>query len=109
MPLIEAVRAVDDVIEKCRFFRVCFTHGRKPAVLFDPADGQPDEVDGKDGRRVIEGVVFEEGGVAQHGRQFCGAFFKQRFFGDVEDDARGAEVLLYACIDEVIAAEIPWA
>ena len=104
---IEAVGAVDGVVEECRLFRVRFAHCRETAVLLDPADSLADDVDGKDGRRVVEGVVLLEGAVAEHSRELCGAALEQFFLCDVQHDARRAEVFLHARIDEVIAAEVP--
>ena len=104
---IEAVGAVDGVVEERRLFRVCLAHGGKAAVLLDPADSLVDDVDGKDGRRVVEGVVLLEGAVAEHGRELCGAAFEQFFLCDIQHDARRAEVFLHARVDEVVAAEVP--
>ena len=104
---VESVGDVDGLIEESRFLCICLTHGGETAALFDPAGDFADDVDGKDGRRVVEGVVLLEGAVAQHGRQLGGGVREELFFRDVQYDAGGAEVFLHARIDEVVGGEVP--
>ena len=104
---VESVGAVDGLIEERRFLCICLTHGSETAALFDPAGDFADDVDGKDGRRVVEGVVLLEGAVAQHGRQLGGGVREEFLFRDVQYDAGGAEVFLHARIDEVVGGEVP--
>ena len=54
VPAVEAVRAVDGVVEEGGLLCIRLAHGGKAAVLLDPADGFADHVDGEDGRGVVE-------------------------------------------------------
>ena len=48
-----------------------------------------------------------EGAVAEHRWEFGGAALEEFLLCDVEDNTRRTEVLLHACVDEVIGGKVP--
>ena len=89
------------VIEQVAFFLVDLFHGLQPADGFlQPFHHQVDGVDGKAGRRVVHGIVFDEGGVLQHGRQVVRDPVEHVLADDDQADAGRPDIFLGAGIDQ---------
>ena len=106
MSLVEAVGAVNRIVEKRRLLLVALRHFGEAALRLDPCGDLADHVDAESGRRVVEGVLLVVRRVAKHCGERLGALFEQRLLRDDEAGSGGAEVLLHACVDEAEFLEV---
>ena len=106
MAAVEAVGAIDCLIEDFCFLLIAARHFREAALRLDPCSDLADHVDAEDRRRVVERVLLVERRVAQHRWQLVRVPFEQRFLCDDEDDAGRTEVLLHARVNEVELLEV---
>ncbi len=95
------IAAVDEAVERIRFFPVDFRHLFQAAHgLLQPFEDQLNRVDGKTGRGVEHGVLLGEGGVFEHGGQVRRGPVQEVLADDDHADAGRADVLLGAGVDK---------
>jgi len=100
------VGGVNHVVNLLRLLDVLPVHPFEAPLLFHPLAHQVEDVDAPGVRRVVERAVLGVRAVVEHRRQSLPPLCQKVFADDDDGDARGAEVLLRARVDERVLRHV---
>ncbi len=98
--------AINETIQLLCFPGVHLAHGLNTALLFQPLEHQPGQVPGIGRRGVVHGAVIGDDLIVHHGRRLFPGLTQEILTDNYHHQARGADVLLGAGIDQTEFADI---
>ena len=97
----ETVTVINYIVNYLCFFRVVFSNYIYATLTFNPVQGFVYHIDAEHRRSVIQGIVFSESGIFQHGGQIFVGSFQERFFSNYDNHACRAKIFLCTCVNQI--------